>query len=336
MHTSNRHPNLVSLFFVYRFSLSINSSSTYSWNYYQSSTIDVMHASVVACWIFTVRNSSCGKLMFSQVCVKNSVHAGGASLWAWGVYTSGHTPRTDTHPTPPPRWPLQRTVRILLECIIKFKLMSNVTLLASVFIILIFFTQVPVSFTNTNNAYLNVQFCISGRQIVFSYCTHIISQGVEWKIAAIILNWCTRRIQNINLGCARFTKFCANSCAPWIDFLLAFQWKRRHLLETKHPKFTESITPQCKYQRFGNFQWLRYYKWYTSFYRSTFNKRPTKMHEHEFFLYTSRLHILHVTYFHDVSCAFYNHRLEENLFCTNHKSTDNYPCGAQYAHLIRF
>ena len=28
-------------------------------------------------WIFTVRNSSCGKVMFSQACVKNSVHGGG-------------------------------------------------------------------------------------------------------------------------------------------------------------------------------------------------------------------------------------------------------------------
>ena len=26
--------------------------------------------------IYTVRNSSCGKVMFSQVCVKNSVHRG--------------------------------------------------------------------------------------------------------------------------------------------------------------------------------------------------------------------------------------------------------------------
>ena len=41
--------------------------------------------------LFTVRNSSCGKVMFSQTCVKNSVHRG------WEVYT----PSLDTHtPTP--------------------------------------------------------------------------------------------------------------------------------------------------------------------------------------------------------------------------------------------
>ena len=40
--------------------------------------------------IFTVGNSSCGKVMFSQVCVKNSVHSGGRGRvypsmhWSWG------------------------------------------------------------------------------------------------------------------------------------------------------------------------------------------------------------------------------------------------------------
>ena len=29
----------------------------------------------------TVRNSSCGKVMFSQACVKNSVHVGGGHAW---------------------------------------------------------------------------------------------------------------------------------------------------------------------------------------------------------------------------------------------------------------
>ena len=33
--------------------------------------------------IFTVPNSSCGKVMFSQACVKNSVHGAGACM-AWG------------------------------------------------------------------------------------------------------------------------------------------------------------------------------------------------------------------------------------------------------------
>ena len=54
--------------------------------------------------IFTVRNISCGKAMFSQACVKNSVHS--------GVYPRADTPlgrhphpRADTllgkHPAPP-------------------------------------------------------------------------------------------------------------------------------------------------------------------------------------------------------------------------------------------
>ena len=51
--------------------------------------------------IFTVRNSSCGKVMFSQVSVCSQ--EGGV-----------HPRKADT----PPRWLLQRTVRILLECIL--------------------------------------------------------------------------------------------------------------------------------------------------------------------------------------------------------------------------
>ena len=54
--------------------------------------------------IFTVRNSGCGKVMFSQACVKNSVQG--------EVYSP--TPP----PPPPPRRPLQWTVCILLECIL--------------------------------------------------------------------------------------------------------------------------------------------------------------------------------------------------------------------------
>ena len=79
--------------------------------------------------IFTVRNSSCGKVMFSQACVRNSVHGGGRCtligqthlLWTH-TPSLADTPFTHTHPnTPPdrrPRWPLQRMVRILLECIL--------------------------------------------------------------------------------------------------------------------------------------------------------------------------------------------------------------------------
>ena len=57
-------------------------------------------------FIITVRNSSCGKVMFSQACVKNSVHSGGVC-------------RQTTHgQTSPPRRPLQQTVHILLEWIL--------------------------------------------------------------------------------------------------------------------------------------------------------------------------------------------------------------------------
>ena len=66
---------------------------------------------------------SCGKVMFSQVCVKNSVQ-GGVSHHALGQTPSwadtppgrhppGRLPQADT-----PRRPLQRTVHILLECIL--------------------------------------------------------------------------------------------------------------------------------------------------------------------------------------------------------------------------
>ena len=58
----------------------------------------------------TVRKRSCGKVMFLHLSVGHSVHRG-------GVYPSMHwadTRRVDT----PPRPPLQRTVRILLECIL--------------------------------------------------------------------------------------------------------------------------------------------------------------------------------------------------------------------------
>ena len=59
----------------------------------------------------TVRNSNCGKVMFSQAFVKNSVHRGE------GVHPPGrHPPPLGRHPLP--RLPLQRMVRILLECIL--------------------------------------------------------------------------------------------------------------------------------------------------------------------------------------------------------------------------
>ena len=76
--------------------------------------------------------------MFSQTCVKNSVHGGGGVLacgsggclpvglegvclgGGWGCTHPGRHPPRQT-PPPVPRWPLQRTVRILLECILVFR-----------------------------------------------------------------------------------------------------------------------------------------------------------------------------------------------------------------------
>ena len=58
--------------------------------------------------VVTLRNSSCGKAMFIQV----SVCPGG------DVHPPGKHPNSGQ--TPPPGWPLQRTVRILLECILVF------------------------------------------------------------------------------------------------------------------------------------------------------------------------------------------------------------------------
>ena len=64
--------------------------------------------------------------MFSQACVKNSVHGGevgGVCLWDQrGVYTSRQTPLPlgryqGKHP-PPPKADTRRTIRMLLECIL--------------------------------------------------------------------------------------------------------------------------------------------------------------------------------------------------------------------------
>ena len=77
--------------------------------------------------VITVCNSSCGKVMFSRASVKNSVHGGVSVPLHAGIHPLGrHSPWADNylggHPqadTPtPPRWPLQRTTRILLECIL--------------------------------------------------------------------------------------------------------------------------------------------------------------------------------------------------------------------------
>ena len=93
--------------------------------------------------IFTVRKRSCGKVMFSEVCVKNSVHREGRCSPPWvdtplqgrHPLLGRHPPWADTPPrkTPPPgqtphasRQLLQWTVRILLECILVHKYVLKV------------------------------------------------------------------------------------------------------------------------------------------------------------------------------------------------------------------
>ena len=78
--------------------------------------------------IITVRKRNCGKIMFSQACVKNSVHRGVYTRVPPAQCMLGYIPLADTSladtppqtDPPPPRQPLQRTLRILLECILLF------------------------------------------------------------------------------------------------------------------------------------------------------------------------------------------------------------------------
>ena len=82
--------------------------------------------------LITVRNSSCGKVMFSQACVKNSVHRGrvhgkGECAWQGDMHSRGHAwwgacVAGGVHDGGVCAWqerrPLQQMVRILLECIL--------------------------------------------------------------------------------------------------------------------------------------------------------------------------------------------------------------------------
>ena len=137
--------------------------------------------------IITVRKRSCRKVKFSQACVKNSVQGEVYSPWVdtplgrhlpWADkppgrhpqadFSPGQThhidrylpPSADTHPwadtpgkPPPPqgRRLLQRTVRILLECIIipfHYFIISNLQLTILIFNIL-FHTDAFVSVNST-------------------------------------------------------------------------------------------------------------------------------------------------------------------------------------------
>ena len=73
--------------------------------------------------------TACGKVMFSQPCVKNSVHrvmVCPSMQWAWGVHpVLGRHPlwadiTLGKQPPPHPRWPLKWVVRSLLECILVY------------------------------------------------------------------------------------------------------------------------------------------------------------------------------------------------------------------------
>ena len=79
------------------------------------------------CELFIVRNSSCGKVMFSQASVSHSVLSGGGGfMHGWGMRGGGMCGRVASMARRggggfaawQERRPLQRTVRILLECIL--------------------------------------------------------------------------------------------------------------------------------------------------------------------------------------------------------------------------
>ena len=75
---------------------------------------DLRHGFKLSSFIFIARNSSCGKVMFSQMSVRlREVFipaCNGTELSAQGMSAQGGVC--------PPRRPLKRPVRILLECIL--------------------------------------------------------------------------------------------------------------------------------------------------------------------------------------------------------------------------
>ena len=62
--------------------------------------------------LITVRKRICGKVMFPQACVKNSVHSGEKCTHPWADTPSGQTPYLGRYPlwpdTAPGRYPLGR------------------------------------------------------------------------------------------------------------------------------------------------------------------------------------------------------------------------------------
>ena len=111
----------------------------------------------------TIRNS-CGKVMFSQACVNNSVHRG--VVWrGGGICVTGVRARQE-------RWPLQRTVRILLECIL-----VNAFIFESIKVRV---SHEPILFLNKFMRFKNAKrlICINYHCIV---CLYFLTDG-PWRI----------------------------------------------------------------------------------------------------------------------------------------------------------
>ena len=110
--------------------------------------------------IFTVRKRSCGKVMFLHLFVSHSIHRG-------GVHPLGR------HPL---RRPLQRTVRILLECIlVLLKILEDISPFCGV-------TCTPV---------LNLWWCLSGFQSEggFPACLLPHLQEMESSDSPLVTSW---------------------------------------------------------------------------------------------------------------------------------------------------
>ena len=91
--------------------------------------------------------------MFSQACVKNSVHGGGGGFCPTACWD-----------TPPPRkWPLQRTLHILLECILVY--MSKQPRLITfsnenIFIVMVWMGILCNRYNSHTKTYFNLHHCV--------------------------------------------------------------------------------------------------------------------------------------------------------------------------------
>ena len=97
--------------------------------------------------IITVRNSSCRKVMFSQACVKNSFQGGVCPIACWDNPQGRHP--SLGWPPPPTRWPLQRTVRILQECILVLEIFLSFPCLTRLFFKISFVSKPLLNFCHS-------------------------------------------------------------------------------------------------------------------------------------------------------------------------------------------